>query len=175
MQRFLDGSDDLAATDHFADISARSRHCWGEGADAAVEFGRFRVLLRQRKLLADGVEIKLGTRAFDLFLALLEADGSLVTKNELFNRVWPGVVVSEENLKTQVSALRKALGEDRDIVRTEVGRGYRLIAAIRRTAGSSSHRRATSRRRVSRRMVSRWTFHPRMHQAVSRASSCTYS
>ena len=171
MQRLLDWSEDA-----ISENSSRVSHGSGWPAvDEALEFGRFRVLLRQRKLLADCVEIKLGTRAFDLLLALLEADGSLVTKNELFNRVWPGVVVSEENLKTQVSALRKALGEDRDIVRTEVGRGYRLIAAIRRTAGSSSHRRATSRRRVSRRMVSRWTFHPRMHQAVSRASSCTYS
>ena len=83
MQRFLDGSDDLAATDHSADISDRSRHFWGEGADVALEFGRFRLLLRQRQLLADGIPIKLGTRGFDLLLALLEADGSLVTKDEL--------------------------------------------------------------------------------------------
>jgi len=41
---------------------------------------------------------------------LLEADGSLVTKDELLGRVWPGIVVAEENVKTQISALRKALG-----------------------------------------------------------------
>jgi DNA-binding winged helix-turn-helix (wHTH) protein len=76
--------------------------------DAALEFGRFRVLLRQRQLLADGVPVELGTRAFDLLLALLEADGLLLTKEELVSRVWPDVVVSEENLKVQVSALRKA-------------------------------------------------------------------
>ncbi|MGC2203053.1 MAG: winged helix-turn-helix domain-containing protein, partial [Stellaceae bacterium] len=78
-------------------------------ADAALEFGRFRVLLRQRQLLADGVPVELGTRAFDLLLVLLEADGSLVSKDELLNQVWPGVTVSEGNLKLQVSALRKAL------------------------------------------------------------------
>src|ERR1700730_9211250 len=83
-------------------------------ADATLEFGRFRTLLRRRQLVADGVPIELGTRAFDLLLALLEADGSLLTKEELTSRVWPGIVVAEENLKVQISALRKALGEDRD-------------------------------------------------------------
>jgi DNA-binding winged helix-turn-helix (wHTH) protein len=98
--------------------------------DAAVEFGRFRVLLRQRQLLADGVPVELGTRAFDLLLALLEADGLLVSKEDLVSRVWPDVVVSEENLKVQVSALRKALGADRDVIRTEFGRGYRFTGML---------------------------------------------
>jgi DNA-binding winged helix-turn-helix (wHTH) protein len=99
-------------------------------ADAALEFGRFRVLLRQRQLLADGIPVELGTRAFDLLLALLEADGSLLTKEELLSRVWPGIVVSEENLKVQVSALRKALGADREVIRTEFGRGYRFTGVL---------------------------------------------
>src|ERR1700736_2116371 len=102
-------------------------------AEETLEFGRFRVLLRQRQLLADGVPIELGTRAFDLLLVLLEADGSLVTKEELLSRVWPGIVVADENLKVQISALRKALGEDRDFIRTEFGRGYRFTAAVRST------------------------------------------
>jgi DNA-binding response OmpR family regulator len=55
--------------------------------DASIEFGRFRVLLRRRRLLVDGVPVALGTRAFDLLLVLLEADGALVTKEELLNRV----------------------------------------------------------------------------------------
>jgi len=99
----------------------RHRSSWA-AADAALEFGRFRVLLRQRQLVADGVPIELGTRAFDLLLVLLEADGGLVTKDELMSRVWPGIVVAEENLKVQISALRKAFAEDRDFIRTEVGR-----------------------------------------------------
>src|SRR3954469_5472360 len=98
-------------------------------ASADLEFGRFRVLLRQRQLLADGVPVELGTRAFDLLLALLEADGLLLTKEELVSRVWPDVVVSEENLKVQVSALRKALGADRDVIHTEFGRGYCFTGA----------------------------------------------
>jgi DNA-binding winged helix-turn-helix (wHTH) protein len=95
-------------------------------ADAALEFGRFRVQLRRRQLLADGVPVELGTRAFELLLVLLEADGLLITKEELLSRVWPGLVVSEENLKVQVSALRKALGADRDVICSEFGRGYRF-------------------------------------------------
>ena len=97
--------------------------------DLALEFGRFRVLLRRRRLLAEGVPVELGTRAFDLLLVLLEADGGLVTKKQLLNRVWPDIVVSEENLKVQISALRKALGADRNLIRTEFGRGYRFTGA----------------------------------------------
>jgi DNA-binding winged helix-turn-helix (wHTH) protein len=100
-------------------------------AGEALGFRRFRVLLRQRQLLVDGVPVELGTRAFDLLLVLLEAAGSLVTKEELMSRVWPGVVVSKENIKHQVSVLRKALGADRDIIHTEFGRGYRFIGVLR--------------------------------------------
>ena len=100
-------------------------------AGETLEFGRFRVLLRQRQLVADGVPVELGTRAFDLLLVLLEADGSLATKEELLRRVWPGITVSEENIKLQVSVLRKALGADRDVIHTEFGRGYRFIGVLR--------------------------------------------
>jgi len=102
--------------------------------DTIVAFGRFRVLRRQRLLLADGVPVELGTRAFDILIVLLEADGALVTHNEMQSRVWPGIVVARDNLKVQISALRKALGEDRELIRTENGRGYRFTAAVRVTA-----------------------------------------
>src|ERR1700757_472679 len=100
-------------------------------ASADLEFGRFRVLLRRRQLLADGRPVELGGRALDVLLVLLGADGALVTKEELISRVWPSVVVPEENLKFQVSALRKALGADRDLIRTEFARGYRFIGVLR--------------------------------------------
>jgi DNA-binding winged helix-turn-helix (wHTH) protein len=102
-------------------------------AEASLEFGRFRVLLRRRRLLADGLPIELGTRAFELLLALLEANGSLVSKEQLLARVWPGIFVAEDNLKEQVSKLRRALGEDRDLILTEFGRGYRFTTAVRPT------------------------------------------
>ena len=140
-------SDDPLASEGWSNPAA---------ADATLEFGRFRVLLRQRQLVAGGVAIELGTRAFDLLLALLEADGLLVTKDELLSRVWPGIVVAEENLKTQIFALRKALGEDRDFIRTEFGRGYRFTATVRSTV-SWSGCECTKRRkqRSSRRSVPR--------------------
>ena len=136
-------------------------------ADATVEFGRFRVLLRRRQLVADGMPIPLGTRAFDLLLVLLEANGSLVTKEELMSRVWPGIVVAEENLKVQMSALRKAFGEDRDFIRTEFGRGYRFTAAVRSTfasgacqhptrRGHRSSQRLRSSMEIPRRPLSHW-------------------
>ena len=118
--------------------AAQAHRSTSATAEAALEFGRFRVLLRQRQLLADGVPVELGTRAFDLLVVLLEADGLLVSKDELLSRVWPGIVVSEENLKVQVSALRKALGADRDVIRTEFGRGYRFTGVVRSNAGRTS-------------------------------------
>ena len=96
----------------------------------ALVFGRYSVLLRRRELLADGVPVQVGGRAFDLLLGLLEADGALVGKDELMRRVWSGRTVEEINLRTQISALRKVLGEDRDLIRTEAGRGYRSIGSV---------------------------------------------
>ena len=101
--------------------------------DAAIEFGRFRVLPRERRLLAGGVPVELGARAFELLMVLIEADGALVSKDELRSRVWPDVVVAQDNLKVQIAALRKVLGQDREFVRTECGRGYRFTAAVRDT------------------------------------------
>jgi DNA-binding winged helix-turn-helix (wHTH) protein len=113
-------------------------------AGEAIGFRRFHVLLRRRQLLADGVPVDLGTRAFDLLLVLLEADGSLVTKEELMSRVWPGIVVSQENTRLQVSVLRKALGADRDVIHTEVGRGYRFTGVLGSNAATEPCRSTRS-------------------------------
>jgi TolB-like protein/DNA-binding winged helix-turn-helix (wHTH) protein/Tfp pilus assembly protein PilF len=100
-------------------------------AQGAVEFGRFRLLPQRRELRADGQVVELGSRAFDILLILTEARGALVTKDEFLSRIWPDTVVEENNLVVQISALRKALGEDRDFIRTVSGRGYRFVAEIR--------------------------------------------
>ena len=120
-------------------------------AGAVLEFGRFRVLVRPRQLLADGVPVDLGARAFDLLMLLLEADGALVAKEELLKNVWRGILVSECNLKVQVSALRKALGPDRDLVRTETGRGYRFIGKLKSSASRESAKRPSQRKPSRRR------------------------
>ena len=120
-------------------------------ADTTLEFGRFRLLTRCRQLLADGVPVELGTRAFDLLMVLIDADGALVTKDELLALVWPGIFVDASSLKVQVCALRKALGEDREFIRTEFGRGYRFTAAISSIAEIPENRRPMRCKRRSRR------------------------
>ncbi len=174
MQRLLDPSVDVVLTEpafSWEDLPPHSATLPRNRAEneAVLEFGRFIVLLRQRQLLADSVPIKLGTRAFDVLLTLLEADGALVTKEELFSRVWPGIVVAEENLKTQISVLRKALGEDRDFVHTEIGRGYRFTGTIQRTVASIAPRRSSGWRHCSaHRPASQWGSRRTPHAESSR-------
>jgi DNA-binding winged helix-turn-helix (wHTH) protein len=95
-----------------------------------IEFGRFRLDAHRRELLADGQAVPIGSRAFDILIALVEAGGRLVTKDELLHGVWAGMVVEEHNLQFQISTLRKALGPDRDFIKTISGRGYRFVANI---------------------------------------------
>ena len=125
-----------------------------------LEFGRFRLLLRRRQLIADGVPIEVGSRALDLLLALIEADGSLVTKSELLRRVWPGIVVAEDNLKVQIAALRKALGKDRDFISTEFGRGYRFTAAVRAVAWDTCQWQTFGGSQQRQRLRARWISRP---------------
>jgi predicted ATPase/DNA-binding winged helix-turn-helix (wHTH) protein len=97
-------------------------------ASAALRFGRFELQPHEGRLLADGQPVPLGARAFDLLLALAERAGRLVDKATLMDLVWPGLVVQENNLAAQMSALRKALGED--VIATIPGRGYRFVARL---------------------------------------------
>jgi predicted ATPase/DNA-binding winged helix-turn-helix (wHTH) protein len=102
----------------------------GTDLPASVGFGRFRVLPHRREIIADGKPIKLGVRAFDILMALIEARGAVVTKTAVMARVWPGRIVEENNLQSHISALRAALGPDRDLIRTVSGRGYQFIGEI---------------------------------------------
>jgi len=88
------------------------------------QFGRFELRPATRQLLLDEQPATLGARAFDLLLALVERRDRLVTKNELLELVWPGLVVEENNLQVQVSALRKLLGPE--AIATIAGHGYRF-------------------------------------------------
>lgn len=90
-------------------------------------FGRVEVRPDQRQLLIDGQTATLGARAFDLLLALIDHRDRLVSKNELLDLVWPGLVVEENNLQVQVSTLRKLLGPG--AITTVPGRGYRFTLA----------------------------------------------
>ena len=76
---------------------------------SGYRFGIFELLPSERRLLTGGEPVVLGPRAFDLLVALVERAGRLVTKEELLDRVWPQLVVEENNLQVQISALRKIL------------------------------------------------------------------
>ena len=94
----------------------------------AHQFERFTLLPTERQLLVDGEPAKIGARAFDLLLALIERPGRTVTRNELFDVVWPGRVVEDHNLQVQVLTLRKLLGPK--AIATVPGRGYRFALAL---------------------------------------------
>lgn len=96
-------------------------------------FGAFQLLTGRRELLFRGAPVSLGSRAFDLLMALITRRGQLATKDDLMAEVWAGTVVDENNLAAQVSALRKVLASDPDIARllqTVPGRGYRFAASV---------------------------------------------
>jgi predicted ATPase/DNA-binding winged helix-turn-helix (wHTH) protein len=102
-------------------------------ADRAISFGPFRLLPSQRLLLDGETPVRLGSRALELLIALVERPGELVGKEELIARVWSGTHVVEGNLKFQVAALRRALGDGRDgrrYLETSPGQGYRFVAAV---------------------------------------------
>jgi predicted ATPase/DNA-binding winged helix-turn-helix (wHTH) protein len=91
-------------------------------------FGRFELQPAERRLLEDGLQVAVGARAFDVLVTLVERAGQLVTKNELMPHGWSGLVVEENNLQVQVSALRKLLGQS--AVATIPGRGYRFGLSV---------------------------------------------
>lgn len=95
-------------------------------SDSLLHFGHFEIHPAQRALIIDGKTAALGARAFDLLLALAERRDRLVTKQELMDIVWPGVVVEEHNIAAQMSSLRKLLGAD--AISTVAGRGYQFVA-----------------------------------------------
>lgn len=90
--------------------------------------GRICLLPSRRELQLDGVAVTIGARAFDVLAALVEQRDRVISKNELMDTVWPHVVVEENNLHVQISALRKLLGPS--AIATVPGRGYQFVAPV---------------------------------------------
>src|SRR5580658_2990772 len=107
---------------------------------AGIAFGRFQVSPDRREVLADGKPVKVGGRAFDILLALIEARGTTVSKDTLMARVWPGQITEENTLQVQISALRAAFGAERGLIRTVAGRGYQFTGDIRGVPVSPAER-----------------------------------
>src|SRR5262245_15995200 len=96
------------------------------------EFGPFRLFPAERKLLKGETPVQIGSRALDILIALAERPGEVVTKRELFARVWPDAVVEESSLRVHVAGLRRVLADGQDQARyivNVVGRGYSFVAS----------------------------------------------
>jgi DNA-binding winged helix-turn-helix (wHTH) protein len=97
------------------------------GQGLIYESGQWQVHLGRRELLSASVVVPIGARAFEIIELLVRSANELVTKNDMMSRIWPGAVVGENTLQVHISAIRKALGQDRAMLKTASGRGYRLI------------------------------------------------
>jgi predicted ATPase/DNA-binding winged helix-turn-helix (wHTH) protein len=98
-------------------------------------FGSFRLIPAQRILSEEEKPLRLGGRALDILIALIERAGQTISKEELIARAWPGTVVEEAALRVHIAALRKALGDGRAgkrYITNNPGRGYAFIASVTR-------------------------------------------
>ncbi len=96
-------------------------------------FDNFQLDAGNRQLRRDDKPLSLPAKAFDLLLALVENNGRLVEKDELFTSVWQDQIVEESNLTVHVSQIRKALGENKNnprFIQTVPGYGYRFVGDV---------------------------------------------
>jgi predicted ATPase/DNA-binding winged helix-turn-helix (wHTH) protein len=120
----------------------------GSELPARITFGRFRLMPYRRELFLDDQPIKLGVRAFEVLMALVDAHGSVVSKDALMARVWPNQVVEENNLEVQISALRALFGTERALIRTVARRGYQFTGEINCPAKEGEARTSTGEKAV---------------------------
>lgn len=95
---------------------------------AMIQIGTLSVDFEQRDIRCHGASLRIGARALDILEVLHRANGSVVSKDDIMDAVWPGLIVEENRLQVHVATLRKALGANRDLIKTVPGRGYLLIA-----------------------------------------------
>src|SRR5690349_19583962 len=89
------------------------------------EFGNYRLNRAKRLLIGPVGPVELSARSFDILDALLGKPDQVVGKDDLFDIVWPGMVVEENTLQVHISALRKALPPG--MIMTVHGRGYKYV------------------------------------------------
>src|SRR6266550_3062540 len=94
------------------------------------EFGPFCLDTRERVLRRDGRPVSLKPKVYETLLALISQSGHVVDKEKLMKRVWPDVVVEENNLTGNIFALRRAFAEY-DCIETIPRRGYRFTADVK--------------------------------------------
>jgi DNA-binding winged helix-turn-helix (wHTH) protein len=121
-------------------------------------FGPFRLIPEQQLLVQGEKRVSLGARGLEPLRVLVEHSGEVVSKDELTARIWPDTCVSESNLKVQIAALRRALGEGhrgQRYIATVSGRGYRFVAPVKRQDSFLERRKTASA--PEHNLVSGWT------------------
>ena len=96
-------------------------------------FGPFRLFPTRQLLLEDETPVRIGDRARELLIALLEQPGQAVSKQALSARIWQNAIVEDVTLRAQVAALRKALRDGQDgrrYIANIAGRGYAFVGAM---------------------------------------------
>jgi predicted ATPase/DNA-binding winged helix-turn-helix (wHTH) protein len=109
--------------------------------ETAIAFGPFVLNPTQRVLLRGDRPVRLGSRAREILICLVERAGTVVSKNELIKRVWPETIVEEGTLRVHIASLRKILGEGRAqtrYVENVTGHGYRFVATVTRSTDTGS-------------------------------------
>ena len=102
----------------------------------------------RRELLRDGVEVRLIPRYFDLLRLLVERRDEAVHRQEIFDRVWADVIVSDGALSQAIRTLRRALGDDPHRLRLAASRARSHVAALDRAQaerGAEDEERARER------------------------------
>ena len=98
------------------------------GSPISYSFDQFELQPEERRLLVGGAPVALGAKSFELLLAFVERAGELVTREELMQRAWPAQAMDENNLRVQISGLRKLLGQD--AIDAVFGKGYRFTRQL---------------------------------------------
>ena len=104
-------------------------------------FGAFRLIPAQRMLLDDGKPLRLGSRALDVLITLVEGAGETIHKDRLIARAWPDTIVDDGALRVHIAALRKVLGDGRAgrrYIANNPGRGYTFVAPVTRERQGSA-------------------------------------
>src|SRR6185503_5573777 len=103
------------------------------GTPATILFGNFRLEIADATLWNGSQSLPLTPKAFSVLQCLAQRSGKLVTKDELYNTVWPGVFVGDAVLKVCVLEIRRVLADDAKaprFIETVHRRGYRFIAPV---------------------------------------------
>lgn len=126
-------------------------------SSGSFSFGPFVLVPERQLLLQNGVRVRVGRRAFDILLALVQRPGEVVSKQELISQAWPNVFVEEGNLKVNIAALRQLLGEKPGpprYIATVVGRGYKFVASVQFSGvGCSAPMRCSQPKRANNLLV----------------------